>query len=315
VNIASLLDAHFAPENEDQFGVPLAAVVLRGGELLAERYGVDPVDQSSVTADTTLISWSMAKSITQALVGMLVRDGLVDIDAPAPVAAWADDSRNAITIRQLLAMTSGLKFIEEYEQDKPSDCIEMLFGSGSTDVASYAAGLDLEHEPGTVFNYSSGTTNIISAICRDALGGPGPWADYIQQRLFDPLGMSTAIAKTDEAGTFIGSSFVYATAREFAAFGQLYLQDGEWNQERLLPEGWVELARTPIDLEVPEDGPYGAHWWLWENPDGFGAHGYEGQYTIVFPDKDLVVVRLGKSPTDSQKTATRNWIAEVARTA
>ncbi len=311
----SLLDAHFAPENEEQFGVPLACVVLQGGEILAERYGVDPMEGAPVDASTTLISWSMAKSITQALVGMLVGDGLLDIDAPAPVSEWAGDERSAITIRQLLAMTSGLKFIEEYEEAKPSDCIEMLFGSGSTDVASYAASLELEHEPGTVFNYSSGTTNIISAICRDALGGPAPWADYIQQRLFDPLGMATAIAKTDEAGTFIGSSFVYATAREFATFGQLYLQDGVWDGQRLLPEGWVELARKPIDIEVPDDGGYGAHWWLWEDPAGFGAHGYEGQYTVVFPKQDLVVVRLGKSPTDDQKTATREWIAEIARTA
>lgn len=307
----ALLDAHFDSESADRYGVALACVIQQHGVVAAERYGINPHTHEPVTPDTTLISWSMAKSFTHALVGMLVQDGLLDINARAPVPEWAGDSRREITLHQLLTMTSGVAFNEDYV-DESSHCVEMLFGSGQSDTAAYAAALPLIHTPGTVFNYSSGTTNIISRICGDALGGGAATLDYIQARLFDPLQMTSATVRLDQSGTFVGSSFVFATAREFGRFGQLYLQDGVWDSQRLLPSGWVDAARTPVPVRVDEDHHYGAHWWLWKDPVGFGAHGFEGQYTLVFPDTDLVIVRLGVSPTDDQKAQTRKWLGELA---
>lgn len=311
---------------EDQpFGLHLAIVVQHRGEVVAELYGP--------TADETteLISWSMAKSFTHAMVGMLMLDGVLDPAAPAPVPAWADDERSAITLQHLLEMNSGLRFVEDYVDGEVSHVIEMLFGSGQADVAGYAESFPLIHEPGTVFNYSSGTTNIISAICDRAIRSNGlaeSTEAYLQQRLFDPLGMTSATIRCDEQGTFIGSSFVYATARDFAKFGQLYLDDGVVDGQRLLPEGWVAHARSPVTSPVLEGHWYGAQWWLWDDNcdpsptgagfdcsdiDGFGAHGYEGQYTVVVPGRDLVVVRLGKTPVERQPEV-RAWIADIIRT-
>ena len=313
LDLRSHLEDHFLGSNQDRYGVPLAAVVQQGGKVIAERYGTDPITGDAVGPESTLISWSMAKSFTHAIVGMLVLDGLLHPDQPAPVSEWAGDERSTITLNHLLTMTSGLRFNEDYVDAETSHCIEMLFGEGSADTAAYAAALPLDHQPGTVFNYSSGTTNIISRICKNALGGADNMAAFIQLRLFDRLGMSRAVAKFDDVGTFIGSSFVYATAQEFANFGQLYLQDGVWKGERVLPERWVDAARTPVEPEVDADFGYGAQWWLWDDPLAFGAHGFEGQYTLVVPDRDLVIVRLGRSPTDDQKTATTQWLGDLAK--
>lgn len=301
----ALLDQGFGAEADPAIATNLALVAVHGGALVSEAYGPD------TDADSTLISWSMAKSITHAVVGMLNLDGLLDVDAPAPVPAWSADERSSITTRQLLRMCSGLEFVEDYVDDQVSHVIEMLFGEGQHDVAGYAASLPLVHEPGTVFNYSSGTTNIVSAICTRILGGPGPVADYLQTRLFDPLGMSSAIAKFDDAGTFIGSSFVYATARDFARFGYLYLRDGMWGDERLLPEGWADAARTPVEPDVFDPRWYGEHWWLWDDDTAaFACQGYEGQFIIVVPDRDLVLVRLGKTDV-SRQPELRQWLTAL----
>ncbi len=284
----------------------LATVVIHGGRLVAEAYGPD------TDADTTLISWSMAKSITQAMVGLLVGDGLLDLDRPAPVARWADDHRRTITLRHLLTMTSGLEFVEDYVDDQVSHVIEMLFGRGADDVAAYAESFPLVHPPGSHHSYSSGTTNIVSAICGRAIGPDHDVVDYLQTRLFDPIGMTSAIPKCDPAGTFIGSSFVYATARDFARFGCLYLRDGRWDGERLLPEGWLDVTRQPVDPVVDEACWYGGHWWLWDDSTGaFACHGYEGQYTVVVPGKDLVIVRLGKTHAD-RGADVRAWLAALS---
>ena len=273
-------------------GVGLALVVVQGGRLVAERYGPD------TTPDTRLISWSMAKSITHALVGIAVRDGRLDIDAPAPVPAWAGDDRQAITTRQLLQMRDGLDFVEDYVDAEVSHCIDMLFGSGKQDVAAYAAARPLAHAPGTTWNYSSGTSNIVARIVGEAVGEGGVLA-FIQKELFDPLGMSSAVARVDGAGTFVGSSFVDATARDFARFGLLYLRDGIWEGRRLLPAGWVDDARTFTAHDPDGMFDYGTHWWLWRDRHGsFGCHGYEGQFIVCVPDLDVVVVRLGKTPAE-----------------
>ena len=244
--------------------VTLAVLAQQGGEVVLEHYG------EGVTAVTTLISWSMAKSITQALVGFAVDDGLVNVHQPAAVPEWADDERSAITVDQLLRMCSGLAFREDYVDGEASDVITMLFGEGQADMAGFAAAFPLEHEPGAVFNYSSGTTNILARLVGDLYGGPEGVEALLRDRLFGALGMASATPTFDEAGTFVGSSYVYATARDFARFGQLYLDGGR----DVLPEAWVAYARTesPVPVE-PGEQPYGAHWWLFPDVPGRCSNG------------------------------------------
>ncbi|WP_436794548.1 serine hydrolase domain-containing protein [Actinospongicola halichondriae] len=291
-----------------------AVVVVHRGRLVAERYGDrtdawgevtgDPVD-----ASTPLISWSMAKSMLHAVVGMLVDEGRLDLDARAAVPEWTDgDPRAAITLEQLLEMRDGLSFLEDYDADAGgSHVIDMLFGEGASDTGAFTADRPLAHDPGTVFNYSSGTTNVISRIVRDALGGEAAYRTFLQERLFDPIGMTTADPRFDDAGTWIASSYVWATARDMARFGYLYLRDGVWDGTRLLPTGWVDHAREARSTD-PDDGRlYGAHWWVTGDDFGtFWASGYEGQSISVCPALDLVVVRLGKS-TKEQYPALFDW--------
>ena len=291
-----------------------AALVVHRGRLIAERYGDrtdvwgqvtgDPVDES-----TPLISWSMAKSMLHAVVGMLVDEGRLDLDAPAAVPEWTgDDPRAAITLRDLLEMRDGLSFLEDYDPDAGgSHVIDMLFGDGASDTGGFTAERPLAHEPGTVFNYSSGTTNVISRIVRDVLGGEEAYRTFLRERLFGPIGMTSADPRFDDAGTWIASSYVWATGRDMARFGHLYLRDGMWNGIRILPEGWVDNARDAHSRD-PEDGRlYGGHWWVTGDEHGtFWASGYEGQSISVCPSLDLVFVRLGKS-TKEQYPALFDW--------
>lgn len=307
--ITHAFDVLFAPDAET--GVGLAALVMVGGKVVAERYGVQPDTLfgpgSPVTAETTLISWSMAKSITHAAVGILVGDGRLDPAQPAPVPSWAATPKAAITLKHLLEMRSGLAFVEDYVDGTVSNCLEMLYGAGADDMAAYAAGLPLLYEPGTVWNYSSGTTNIIARIVGDVVGGGREGTEvFLRDRLFEPTGMHSAIPKFDTHGTFVGSSYVYATARDFARFGEMYRNDGVIGDLRVLPAGWAEHARTFVahdpDSETYPGDPgfdYGRQWWMWSDlPGSMGCHGYEGQFVVVVPDRDLVLVHLGKTPAE-----------------
>lgn len=303
--VERIADALFAADAAH--GLSLALVVQQAGEVVYERYGHQPDTVfgpgSPVTADTTLISWSMAKSITHAAVGILVGEGRLDLAATAPVPSWQGTPKEAITLQQLLEMRPGLEFVEDYVDAGVSHCIEMLYGAGQADMAAYAAALPLVHEPGAVWNYSSGTTNIVARIVGDAVGGGREGMErFLRVRLFEPAGMQSAIPKFDEAGTFVGSSYVYATARDFARFGELYRNDGvAADGTRVLPAGWRDHARAVIAHD-PESGfGYGAHWWTWPDfPGSLACHGYEGQYTVVLPDRELVVVHLGKCPADAR---------------
>lgn len=266
-------------------------VVVKDGQLIAERYA-DGFD-----ADTPLLGWSMAKSVANAIVGRLVASGQLALEDDRLLGAWADDERSAITVEHLLQMTDGLAFEEVY--DPGTDATQMLFVPG--DTGAYAADEPLEHPPGTAWSYSSGTTNILCDLAHRASGlGPEMAAELV----FAPLGMTSAVLEPDISGGLVCSSFMYATARDWARFGQWFLQDGEWAGEQLLPEGWVDWSTTPVDL--PTENPYGAQWWLNEGPDGalrmpevpadaFWASGNEGQQVVVIPSEDLVVVRLGFS--------------------
>ena len=287
-------------------GETLAVVVVHEGRLVAERYA------PSVSPTTPLISWSMAKSITDALVGICVQDGVVDVDAPVAVDAWRDDERSAITMQHLLEMRSGLRWVEDYVDGETSDVIAMLFGAGKADHAAYAMACPLAAPPGSSWLYSSGTTNVITRILGDLLGdsaGSHEHIDRLLHRLFGTLGM-VADPRFDDAGTFVGSSYVYASARDFARFGFLYLRDGIWGNERLLPVGWVDHARRQHVIDADSGLGYGSHWWtLPEEPDALIASGYEGQHIVVCPSRDLVVVRLGKTPADLRA----NLLASVRR--
>lgn len=277
-------------------GVTHALLVVHRGAVVHEFYG-EGLNQAS-----TLISWSMAKSITQALVGMAVKDGVLNIFDSHLLPQWESDGRRDISLDDLLTMRSGLSWVEDYVDGSVSDVIEMLFAESefTGDHAAYAAAKPLLHTPGTQWLYSSGTTNIIARVLANALNEPEGshqvFKTFMQSRLFDEIGMNSAIAKFDDAGTFVGSSFVYATARDFARFGYLYLNDGVWNGKRLLPEGWVEYAGRVVahDPEMLLD--YGAQWWVWpEDEKSIMAHGYEGQILWVSPRRDLVIVHCGKT--------------------
>ncbi len=292
-------------------GISLAMVVLHRGEVIAERYGVQPATpfgpEQVLGADSPLISWSTAKSITHAAVGVLAADGLLELDAPAPVPEWRGTPKERITLLDLLEMRPGLRFVEDYVDGEASHCLAMLFGEGGQDHATYAAALPLDHEPGTVWNYSSGTTNIICRILGDVVGGGAEgMGSFLRDRLFAPAGMTSASPRFDDAGTWVGSSYVYATAGDFARFGELYRRDGvAVTGERVLPSGWIDHGRTFVAHDdassVPGGFDYGRHWWMWPRyPGSIAAHGYEGQYIVVVPDRDLTVVHLGKTPTDAR---------------
>ena len=307
-SIQSGVDAIF--DRPPELGVTLAMMVMRDGDVVAERYGVSPENifepAKQITADSTLISWSTAKSITHAAVGILVSDGLIDPDAPAPVPEWAGTPKAAITLLDLLEMRSGLRFVEDYVDDGVSHCIAMLFGEGVHDHAAYAAALPLDHPPGTVWSYSSGTTNIISRIVGDIVGGGKlGMLEFLNERLFRPVAMTSAIPKFDEFGTWVGSSYVYATASDFARFGELYRNDGVTaSGQRVLPIGWADHGRTKVahDPDSPMAGgvDYGRHWWMWPKyPGSMAAHGHEGQYIIVIPDRGLTIVHLGKTDAEA----------------
>ena len=296
-------------------GISLALVVQRGGEVVAERYGTQPENifqpAVEITPHSTLISWSMAKSITHAALGVLVADGLVDVDGPAVVPEWSGTPKATITLLQLLEMRSGLRFVEDYVDDDVSHCIEMLFGESGPSHAAYAAALPLDHEPGSFWNYSSGTTNIVTRIIGDVVsGGPGGTPEarkaatesFLRERLFEPCGMESAEPRFDAAGDFVGSSYVYATARDFARFGELYRADGVTELgtgDRILPVGWLDHARTWAANDAETGLDYGRHWWMWpELPGSLASHGHEGQYIVVDPARELVLVHLGKTSAD-----------------
>jgi CubicO group peptidase (beta-lactamase class C family) len=309
VDVDGLLDELFTSE---VFGTTYATVVIQHGRVLAERYGGaithwDKPDEP-VDATTQLLSWSMAKSFTHAAVGVL---GL-DVDAPANVPAWRDDERSAITLDHLLCMRDGLDFSEDYVDAGVSDVIEMLFGAGKDDVLTYAESRPLRATPGERFNYSSGTSNIVSGILSREVGRGPDFERFLTTRLLEPIGIRNARLGFDAAGTFIGSSFLYMPAREFAKFGLLYLRGGTWDGTRIVPEAWVDHGRTPRSTDGSDGRIHGAHWWCTGDDLGsWWASGYDGQSILLCPALDLIVVRLGWSPGDDAANALFDWRRRV----
>ena len=284
-----------------------AVVVIHRGQLVAERYS------TGLTKDSRLQSWSMAKSFLQAGLGLAIADGKLNPDAPAPVAEWSapNDPRHAITVRQLAQMTDGLAFKENYANPN-ADAMQMLFGGGRGDVGASAAKTPLGVPPGTQWSYSSGSANILARVLRDKLGGREGIRALLFGRLFAPLGITSAVPEFDASGTWIGSSYVHATARDFARFGLLYLRGGEWEGKQLLPREWVDFARTSSG---PSKGAYGALFWLnARDPatgkaaiaesipdDTFLARGFGGQLIAIIPSRDAIIVMLNAAYTGDNK--------------
>jgi len=297
--LKALATKAFAESPDNPLAETYALAVRLHGELVFEQYA-DGFDQHS-----TFLSWSMAKSVASALCGVLVDQGRLTLDAPAPVPAWQSDGdpRKAITLRNLLQMRDGLSWNEDYADDQVSDVIEMLFGSGQADVASYATGQPLDVEPGTKFLYSSGTTNILTRILGDVIGnGEVGLTTALVNDLLVPAGMANATVKFDAAETWIGSSFLYATARDYLAFGELFRNDGiatAGNGDRLLSEQWVSQSFEDAST-CPDTGQgYGFQWWLpRDGHNSFAASGYEGQRLQVAKDLGLTFVRLGKTTAE-----------------
>ena len=307
----------FSDETQDKAVDTRAIVVVYDGQIVAERYA------PGFSANTRFLGWSASKSVTATLVATLIADGKLALDAPPPVLEWKDagDARAKITLRQLLNMSSGLEFNEPY--DPGSDSTAMLFERH--DMGAYAASKPLAHAPGTVWSYSSGTANILSRLVFQAAGGTlAGYEAYARAHLFGPAGMTSATFQPDETGNFVGSSYLYATARDWARFGLLYLNRGTINGQRLLPESWVDFARAPAPAD-PHKG-YAAQFWLnalktpgaaaREFPhlptDYFAAEGHNGEFIAIFPSRHAVIVRLGWTTGDASFNRDKHFAAILA---
>ncbi|MFN8019116.1 MAG: serine hydrolase [Acidimicrobiales bacterium] len=315
--LGDLLDELVSGERHPALGLTHAAAVVAGGRLVAERYGRQRVQDlrsfdaepplEDVAPEAPLLSWSMAKSITNLAVGVAVGDGLIDVAAPVEDPIWLaepDDPRAAITWEDLLAMRPGLAWTEEYyelDADALPDVVTMLFGAGAADMGAFAASMPLRATPGSpeAYVYSSGTTNVLARNLQRVLGRHGDaMAAWLHERIFDPIGMRSATCRFDDAGTFVGSSYAYADLRDWCRFGLLAIRGGRWEDQPIVPEGWVDWSRRARSADDP--GLFhAAQWWAWDRADGaFGAHGFEGQRIIAFPTRDVVVLRFGHMGAD-----------------
>ncbi len=266
-----------------------ALMVVYKGQPVAEVYRED------FTSNNRFLSWSMAKSITNAMVGLMVKDGMIDIHKPIGLDKWKEDERSNITLNNLLQMNSGLKWNETY--GNLSDVTIMLHKTG--DMGGYTANNLAEVSADSIFLYSSGTTNLTSKILRTTFSNDTEYYKYPREALFNKIGMRTAVFEMDASGTFVGSSYLYATMRDYARFGLLYLNDGVWNGEQLLPEAWVNYTTSGSN---GSNGKYGAFFWLNgtnDLPDApedtFLCRGHDGQFIVIIPSKELVIVRTGYS--------------------
>lgn len=298
-----LLDRHFS--DQASMGQSLAVLVVAAdGRTLAERYG------STAGPEVPLISWSMAKSVAHLVVGVLVRRGALDPSLTDLFEIWSDDDRSAISVEHLLRMVDGLAFVEDYVDADASDVIQMLYGRGADDIVSFAADRPLAATPGARWSYSSGTTNLLADVAARAAGGlrGDEWRGWLHREVFAPAGMPSADPRLDAAGSWVASSYVYATAADFARFGLVYLRGGAG----LVDPSWVDHARQPTPGVTEPGRGYGAQWWLWpDRPHWLVAQGYETQRIVVDFERQLVAVRLGKTPADVGGDHVDTWLRDL----
>ena len=264
-----------------------SVIVIYKDKIIAEKYA-DGFDKNS-----KILGWSMTKSLTGTFFGILQKEGKININDKAPITEWQNDERKSITINNLLQMNSGLEWEEDY--GKISDVTKMLFIE--EDMTKSQINKPLVGKPNETWNYSSGTTNLLSGILRKQFKTHQEYLDFWYTNLLDKIGMNSAIIETDMAGNFVGSSYGWATTRDWAKFGLLYLHKGNWNGEQIFDESWAKYVATPTNTS---NGNYGAQFWLNAGrkfPDApkdmYYASGYQGQMVAIFPSHDLVIVRMG----------------------
>jgi CubicO group peptidase (beta-lactamase class C family) len=298
--LRNVLDQAFAEPAHPPYHWTKVVVVMKDGQVVAERYA------PGYGIETPLHGWSATKSVTSALIGILVCEGRLSVDEPAPVPAWSDrsDPRHAITIDELLRQTSGIALDETNSGFDPSTRMQFI----ERDMAGFAQSVGLEAPPGQRWAYTDGNYILLSRVIRDAVGGHA--ADvlrFARRELFEPLGMRNVTLQFDATGTPVGAIYLLATARDWARFGLLYLNDGMVGGRRILPEGWVRYSSSQtlatgygagfwtnlVDGDVPE---WGVPWGMPHAPrDTFFARGAMGQYVVVIPSEGLVITRFGLS--------------------
>lgn len=273
--------------NREKLKRSRAVVIIYKDHLVGEKYA------PGFSPDVKLLGWSMTKSITNSVLGVLERQGRISLEQDNLFREWTGDDRAGISLNDLLQMNSGLAWEEDYS--KISDVTKMLFLEKN--IPQIPLNKELVGVPGQEWNYSSGTSNLLSAFIRNQFDSHQEYLDFWYFTVIDKIGMTSMILETDLAGNYIGSSYSWATARDWAKFGLLFLRKGNWNGEQILNETWVDYSTTP----APEsNGEYGAHFWLsaggkYPNVprDLFSSNGFQGQYVFIIPSKDLVVVRFG----------------------
>ncbi len=277
----------FDEELEDPVYRTRAVVVIKDGKLVGERYA------KGFSKESKLLGWSMTKSITSALSGILAKRGFWTPSEPMPLSSWENDERREISLENILQQTTGLKWDEEY--GSVSTATKMLYSKDN--MGAYAASQPLESTPGSVWEYSSGNSNILAGAMVRAFANTDEYLDFPHKELFGPIGAKNFVIETDATNHYVGSSYGYAPARDWAKVGLLYLNMGNWFGNQIIDSSWVASSV----IAVPESGgEYGYQFWLnqggkFENysPDSYWMNGYQGQQVSIHPDENLVVVRLG----------------------
>lgn len=313
------IDAIF---DDADMGDTRALLVMQGGRIVAERYA------PGFAPDTKLLSWSIGKSVTAVLVGLMVSDGRLALDSPVPVPAWSQpgDPRGRITLRQLLTMSSGLGHVEDADPVAGADTIRMLFTDGARDMGAFAEAKPLADRPGAHFSYSTGTTMILADLMtRQLTNSDDPAArqramqQFIDGRLKSPAKLASLTPEYDAAGTLIGGSILHMTARDYGRFGELLRNHGRVGGHQMVAESWIDFMTRPSR----RNPAYGGHLWLnrasgesalmpGQAPESlFGCVGHNGQYILVSPGQRLTVVRLGMSPAKEQRAALKAGLAKL----
>jgi CubicO group peptidase (beta-lactamase class C family) len=321
--LRAAIDPLFDAEAEPAAGETRALIIMRRGEIIAERYAPGYGPQSRFQ------SWSIAKTVTGLLTGIMVSDGRLALDDPAPVPAWHQpgDPRGAITLRQLLQMRSGLRNEEQWQPAIHSDTLDMLLGEGARDQASFAIGKPLVQTPGDQFAYSSATSMILTGIMTHQLSTSrtpqarrDAMARFIAARFTGPLGLASFTPEYDESGTLLGGAMMHMNARDYARLGEFIRRRGNHEGRQIISDKWFDLMTAPS----PANPAYGMHIWLNRAseqtalfpgealPTLMAAAGQRGQYILISPEQGLVIVRLGVT-RESEMDALRGAMARLVR--
>ena len=296
-----IIDYTFSTESIETLGRTNALLIIQNGSIVYEKYN------KPINRNTKLVSYSMAKSYIGLLTGMMIDRGFIESKYEKNLLAEWQDNRKNISISHLLNMQSGLDFVEQYDNNGRSDTLEMLFGDGRFDQASFAASTALKSvTPGMKFNYSTGETNILSKIIKLRLQDQNlNYQNFINDNLSSKIGLKNTIFEFDSSGTFIGGSSVFANARDFARFGYLYLRDGQWDGETIVSKSWIDDTRKPAKNTYQI---YSNKFWM-PHPvspinlpkDTYYCAGFGGQYILMIPSKDMIIVRLGETYIENDK--------------